>query len=364
MFKFIYNAITRWLNVEKPPRKIPMCNFDRIRYEVRPCDVLLIEGRSRVSDIIMSITQSSWSHSVLYLGRIHDIEDPKVRELARKHYDGPEDAQLIIEGMLGKGTVITSLSHYEKDHIRICRPRGLSPKDGQKVIQYAIGKLGTNYDVRQILDLARFLFLWPIFPKKWRSRLFNTHPGDTTKTVCSTMIAEAFASVEFPILPHLHIDDQKRLQLIHRNPKLFTPRDFDYSPYFEIIKYPFIAVDESPYRKLPWNREGLVSHDFEVDLKKKAHKEIIEYELNANTPNSDKSYELENDKNKVVNKNPSNKNTTKVTTDSIDNKSKVLEKSYEPKNRLGLKRFFKRKKHIKETSENNKSTNNNVNNKT
>jgi hypothetical protein len=76
------------------------------------------------------------------------------------------------------------------------------------------------------------------------------------------MIAEAFNSVQFPILPLVKTHATKGLELITRNPKLFTPRDFDYSPYFEIIKYPFIEfADYAMYRKLPWNREGLVSHD-------------------------------------------------------------------------------------------------------
>ena len=37
---------------------------------------------------------------------------------------------------------------------------------------------------------------------------------------------------------------------------------YDYSPYFDIIKYPFVEfADYAMYRKLPWNREGLMSHD-------------------------------------------------------------------------------------------------------
>lgn len=264
LFKSLSDTITNWLIHEPPYQGIPLCDFERIRYEVRSCDVLLIEGRSRVSEVIQSITQSSWSHAALYLGRLHDIEDPKIRNLVSTQFDGSPDTQLIIEGIMGKGTVITDLVTYKKDHIRLCRPRGLSPQDAQQIIAYGVRKLGYAYDIRHVLDLARFLLPWTLFPRRFRSMLFQYHPGESTRTVCSTMIAEAFNSVEFPILPLIKRHATKGIELIIRNPKLYSPRDFDYSPYFDIIKYPFVEIaDYATYRRLPWNREGLISHDRE-----------------------------------------------------------------------------------------------------
>lgn len=261
MGRFTSKFLINWLTKEKDPSRFPLCDFERICYEVRPCDVLLIEGRSRVSDVIKLITQSSWSHSALYLGRLHDLEDPVLREKAKQFCpDEYLDSQLVVEGVLGKGTVLTPIQEYCQDHIRICRPRGLSPRDSQSVLSYALNRLGTDYDVRQIFDLARLLFPWTIMPRHFRSKLFRHHPGATTKTVCSTVIAEAFNSVDFPILPHIQQDEQKGIELIYRNPKLYTPKDFDYSPYFEIIKYPFVSFDDY-YRKLPWNKDGLISND-------------------------------------------------------------------------------------------------------
>lgn len=82
------------------------------------------------------------------------------------------------------------------------------------------------------------------------------------------MIAEAFNSVEYPILPLIKKHDYKGFELIKRNPRLFTPKDFDYSPYFEIIKHPFIEfADHALYRHLPWNRDGLVSNDNDNESK-------------------------------------------------------------------------------------------------
>ena len=52
----------------------------------------------------------------------------------------------------------------------------------------------------------------------------------------------------------LQINEEDRVQLYRRNPKLFVPSDFDYSPYFEIIKYPFMDFStHASYRLLPWS---------------------------------------------------------------------------------------------------------------
>lgn len=264
MKKWLGNLILHWLTQEKPIEELPLYDFERIRYEIRPCDVLLMEGRNRISEIIKQITQSPWSHACIYIGRLQDIEDPLLREKLCQHFDGDLNIQLVIESYLGKGTIVTPLENYHKDHLRICRPRGLSRHDAQNVIGEAIRKLGRHYDKRQVFDLARFLVRWSIFPRRWRSSLFKHPIGESTKTICTTMIAEAFASIHYPILPLVKQHDETGIELYPKNPRLMTPRDFDYSPYFEIIKYPFADFTQSPYRNLPWNKTGLVCQDGET----------------------------------------------------------------------------------------------------
>jgi hypothetical protein len=216
--------------------------------------VVLIEGRTRVSDVIGWITQSPWTHAALYIGRIHDIEDEELSEIIRNHYGGEAGDRLVIESILGRGTLVQNLQTYETEHMRICRPSRLSLKDSKQVRRYAISRLGVDYDVRQIFDLARFLFPWFVLPRKWRSTLFKSNSGQSARTVCSTMIAEAFAYVQFPILPLVKQSEEESVQLFRRNPKLCTPSDFDYSPYFEIIKYPFVDFrHDQDYHMLPWN---------------------------------------------------------------------------------------------------------------
>lgn len=258
--RWLVSRVTGWLTHEHGDQSdLPLCDFERLSFEIRAGDVLLVEGSSRVSNIIKTITQSAWTHSALYLGRLRDIEDAQLQGWVRRYYSGDDDEQLVIEPLLGQGTVINPLSKYRDHHLRICRPKGLSRQDGQQVLAAALAHLGGDYDFRQMLDLARFMLPFGILPRRWRSTLFNYSPGEQSRTVCSTMIAEAFAAVHFPVLPVVHRDAAGNLKLYKRNPRLYTPSDFDYSPYFEIIKYPMLGGDDlALYRQLPWDQEGVV----------------------------------------------------------------------------------------------------------
>jgi hypothetical protein len=256
---WVGRTIVAWLTAEHARATPPLCDFDRIRYEIRPCDVLLVEGRSRVSEIIRTVTQSPWSHSALYIGRIHDIDDEELREKVLSFYDGDPNEQLIIEAWLGEGTVVNPLSKYRYDSLRLCRPTGLSRGDAQHVLKFALHHLGFDYDLRQLLDLARFLFPYSVIPRRWRSSLFQHNAGPPTRAVCSSMIAAAFAAVKFPVLPVIEKAADGSVRMIPRNIRLFTPRDFDYSPYFDIIKCPNLDFARRPsYRELPWDSDGRI----------------------------------------------------------------------------------------------------------
>jgi len=263
----IWEKVVDWLSHEKENHQMPLSDFERLRYEIRPGDVILVEGRSRISEIIKTITLSNWTHSALYIGRLHDIEDLALRTHVENFYQGDPEDPLIIESLLGEGTLVDSIRKYGDAHLRICRPNGLTRQDSQKVISYAINQLGTYYNVRQILDLARFLFPYTFLPRRWRSSLFERNAGAPTHNVCSSMMAEAFSSVHFPILPVLHRDENGSLKMYKRNTKLITPKDFDYSPYFDVIKYPILDFDElAIYRKMPWSKDGVILNEQEDDF--------------------------------------------------------------------------------------------------
>ena len=76
------------------------------------------------------------------------------------------------------------------------------------------------------------------------------------------LIAQAFQSVHYPILPgvdHVHDPDspvkdpQQQKEILRiRHHSLFAPRDFDISPYFSIVK-PTVEAGFD-YRQVPWAR--------------------------------------------------------------------------------------------------------------
>lgn len=68
--------------------------------------------------------------------------------------------------------------------------------------------------------------------------------GDPTRAICSTLIAQAFQSIGYPVLPIIESKAMARddcpdcfEEIFHiRHHSLFAPRDFDVSPYFRVIK--------------------------------------------------------------------------------------------------------------------------------
>ena len=241
-------------------------NFEHLQAEARRGDVLLVEGRTRVSRAVRAITRSVWTHSALVIGTLNEVRDRTLRSAARAYLKDEElNVPLLVESELGRGTVVSSLLRYRDHHLRLCRPRKLSEGDARRVSTYALLQLGTHYDVRQLLDLARFLVpWWTVVPRRWHSSLFEHNSQEPTRLICSTMIARAFNRVRFPVVP-LIVQTAGRFQMLQRNSKLITPRDFDHSPYFSIIKYPLLSQDDIGfYRKLPWADQGLAEEAKDV----------------------------------------------------------------------------------------------------
>jgi hypothetical protein len=212
-------------------RPLTTCAPSLLQATLRPGDVLLIEGNTRVSSAIKYLTQSTWSHSALYIGDA--LAGP----------DAGEDAPRLIEVDMVRGVSAVPLDSYAAFHTRICRPIALAPTDATRVVDYAISRLGQTYDLKNMIDLARYLLPMPPLPSRWRRRVLALGSGDPSKSICSTLIAQAFMSVGYPILPEMrrrHSDpgaeDHNRELLYIRHYSLYTPRDFDISPYFEVVK--------------------------------------------------------------------------------------------------------------------------------
>jgi len=213
---------------------------ESLRKDMQPGDVLLVEGNNRISGIIKYLTQSTWSHAALYVGPIDGACEP----------DG--EPHVLIEANVGEGVESAPLSKYFSYHTRICRPVGLTYEDRYTVCRYAINRIGFGYDTKNIVDLMRFLIPMPI-PQRWRRRMIAIGSGDPTKMICSALIAQAFDAVRYPILPKITRAGSRRArrEILHiRDSSLYMPRDFDISPYFEVVK-PTI-INGFDYTALHW----------------------------------------------------------------------------------------------------------------
>jgi hypothetical protein len=211
---------------------------------IRPADVLLVEGaRSNVNSAIRYLTQSTWSHAALYVG------------LGAKL--GEKDGQplVLIEAELGSGVIASPLSKYASYNTRICRPVGLTPEDREGAIRYAKERIGYAYDLKNIIDLMRYFLPQPPVPARWRRRMIALGSGEPTRAICSSLIAQAFESVGYPILPDVRrVDDQSRKEIMHiRHHSLYAPRDFDVSPFFAIVK-PTIETGFD-YKQMQWAKD-------------------------------------------------------------------------------------------------------------
>lgn len=210
--------------------------LDVLKRTLQPGDVLLVEGDTHVAGIIKYLTQSTWSHAALYIG---DALPPDPRTGERRD---------LVEALAEDGVVAVPLAKYARFNTRICRPMGLVDGERRKIVDFALSYLGRQYDTRYILDLVRYLFPYPPVPVALRRRLLALGSGDPTRAICSTMIAQAFHEIGYPILPDAqahewitgdgynlsHYAEAEAMRI--RTAGLFTPRDFDISPYFAIVK--------------------------------------------------------------------------------------------------------------------------------
>jgi len=227
-----------------------------VRKALMPGDILLVEGNSRLSATIKYLTQSTWSHAALFVGeRPGDVSQSG-------------EPNVLLEAEADTGVVTVPLSKYVSFHTRICRPVGLDAASTKKVLDYALLRIGTKYDSQRIVDLARYLFPYPPVPVWFRRRMLSIGCGDPTRAICSTLIAQAFASIHYPILPERALINGKtyvmapyvQSEMDHiRTYGLYTPRDFDVSPYFAIIKPTLVAGFD--YRTVEWEPPGVTEAD-------------------------------------------------------------------------------------------------------
>jgi len=247
-------------------------DLENLRATLRPGDVVLVEGSQRVSEVIKYLTQSSWSHAALYVG------DAMVKRGAADaaYYRGKFGAEanaLLVESTIEHGVTASPLSKYVNHNIRVCRPINLRPGDLASVLDSVISQIGQPYGVDHIIDLLRYFFPVKFIPRRLRYTALR-HGGRVSKeVVCSTQIAMAFGRVRYPVQALIHekplngkshrfaswlaLPRRRGAYTVFENgiftacdPHFVTPRDFDLSPYFEVVKFSRRDFD---YKKITWS---------------------------------------------------------------------------------------------------------------
>ncbi len=117
LFSPLGRVLARYLSQPLNGASMASSPPDLLRRALQPCDVLLIEGNTRISSAIKFLTQSTWSHAALYIG-------PQPSLPLR---DG--EVVSLIEADLNDGVRAVSLSAYANLHVRSCRPVGLSEEE-------------------------------------------------------------------------------------------------------------------------------------------------------------------------------------------------------------------------------------------
>lgn len=244
----IGRLLAYYLNQPNKQRmQVASCKPEQLTATLRKGDVLLVEGDSRFSTAIKYLSQSTWSHAALVIADAQNLSGSQAGE------------GKLLEADVLEGVRVLPLSEYWGAHTRICRPIGLTAEEIDAVVNAAMSRIGHQYDLKNIVDLARYLIQTPPAPVRWRRRMLALGSGDPTRAICSSLIAEAFQSIRYPILPESIVAKSKDPncmdcyeEFLHiRHSSLFAPRDFDISPYFQIIK-PTLE-EQFDYRSLRWS---------------------------------------------------------------------------------------------------------------
>ena len=260
-------------------------DLEALLASVSKADVILIEGDQRVSAIIRYLTQSSWSHSAIYIGDELLRRGGERAAWARQLF-GEAAHHLVVEA-LPRGVVASPLLKYVDFNLRVCRPHKLRAEHRRLIMDEAVAAIGWRYDLRNVFDLARYLIPVRLVPPRWRAAALHFGSGQPTEVICSSLIARLFYRVRFPIQPTLELGapaaapaGRSGAALVRRvfgqpsaaytgifrmrHPTLITPRDFDLSPFFEIVKLNPVAKGEFDYSRILWAEDDEEEDDPET----------------------------------------------------------------------------------------------------
>jgi permuted papain-like amidase YaeF/Yiix C92 family enzyme len=180
---------------------------------LRNGDVLLTEGNTRAAALIKRITRSTWSHVSMYVGPLEDGPNPPC----------------IVEADITQGVRSIRLSELEGLNVRVLRPIGLNDAVRSRLAEWVVSRIGGEYDLKHAWMLARSFLRLP--PKLSIPPAPNGIAESATRFICSSLLANAFALVGYPILP-IHTAATAVSTADHR---YVIPGDFERASVFEVV---------------------------------------------------------------------------------------------------------------------------------
>jgi len=182
-------------------------------------DVLLTEGNTRVAALVKRVTRSTWSHVSMYVGPLEEGPDPRC----------------IVEADIAAGVRSIRLSELNAVHVRVLRPTGLNDMRRRQLADWVVSRIGSGYDLAHAWALGRSLLRLPASTRARSSP--DRIPDGAKRFICCSLLAHAFALVEYPILP---------LQTRVSRPTVvddgnLTPADFEVASALEVV-YPIDGI--------------------------------------------------------------------------------------------------------------------------
>ena len=199
---------------------------EALRATLKPGDVLLIEGNNHISGVIKYLTQSTWSHAALYVGPIGD----------RVTADG--EPLVLVEANIGQGVVAVPLSKYTDFHTRICRPTRLT--DGRLRARLRLCRRAHRLRLRpeehhrpDALSVSA-AGAAALAPPHDGARL---RPSDAHHLLGADRAGLRERALSDPAQGGARGSEAAWQEILEiRHSSLYAPRDFDISPYFEVVK--------------------------------------------------------------------------------------------------------------------------------
>jgi hypothetical protein len=198
----------------KPLGDLSLTNAHRqsLATVLRRGDVLLSAGNTRCAELVKRLTRSAWSHVSMYVGPLDDAVDPRC----------------VVEADLARGVRAIRLSELDAHRIRVLRPVGLDDIERGRLTESVLRHIGSKYGVAHAWQLACTL---PLRRRRARLQSLSTTMGrNATSFICSTLIAQAFALIDRPILA-----ERASVCEAEKSFNWLVPADFERASFFAIV---------------------------------------------------------------------------------------------------------------------------------